>query len=100
MRKQKTELFKFVDNYILECETDVSEIQGRYNDDWHDINIIEMLGMVEEKATLYGCLLVEIKGVVKEVSFNLLNRWAYVYKDEQIEVSEDLGTAIIESFYK
>lgn len=100
MRKQKTELYQFIDNYILECETGISEIQGRYNDHWHDINIIEMLGMVEEKATLYGCLLVEIEGIIKEVSFKMFNKWAYVYKDEQIEVTEDLGTAIIESFYK
>lgn len=97
--KKKSETFLLIENELFECEIGQSELCGRYNGYWEDIDIIDIIGLAEEKATIYGSLKVSVRDIEKEVSFKLDNRWAYVYKDEMIEVLEDLGTEIIKVFY-
>lgn len=97
--KNKSETFKLIDNELFECEIGQSELYGYYNGYWEDIKIIDVIGLTEEKATIYGGALVEIGGIEKLISFKLFNRWVYVYKDEIIEIMEDLGTEIIKVFY-
>lgn len=97
--KKKSETFLLIENELFECEIGQSDLYGRYNNTWQEINILDVIGLAEEKATVYGSLKVNVKDIDKEVSFKLANRWAYVYKDEMIEVLEDLGTEILKSFY-
>lgn len=97
--KNKSETFLFIADELLQCEIGQSELYGYYNGYWEDIKIIDVIGLSEEKATIYGGALVEIGGIEKLVSFKLFNRWVYVYKDEIIEIMEDLGTEIIKVFY-
>ena len=97
--KKKSEVFKLIDNELFKCEIGQTELYGRYKGYWEEIKIIDVIGLTEEKATIYGGALVEIGGIEKLISFKLFNRWVYVYKDEIIEVMEDLGTEIIKVFY-
>ena len=97
--KNKSETFQLIENELLECEIGQAELYGRYNGYWEDIAVIDVIGLTEEKATIYGGVLVEINGIEKLISFKLFNRWVYVYKDEIIEIMEDLGTEIIKVFY-
>ena len=97
--KNKSETFQLIENELLECEIGQSELYGRYNGYWEDIKIIDVIGLSEEKAAIYGGALVEIGGIEKPISFKLFNKWVYIYKDEMIEVMEDLGTEIIKVFY-
>ena len=97
--KNKSETFQLIENELFECEIGQSELYGYYNGYWEDIKIIDVIGLSEEKAAIYGGALVEIGEIEKLISFKLFNRWVYVYKDEIIEIMEDLGTEIIKVFY-
>ena len=97
--KNKSETFQLIENELFECEIGQSELYGRYNGYWQKIDVTDVIGLSEEKATIYGGLIIEIGGIEKLISFKLFNRWVYVYKDEIIEIMEDLGTEIIKVFY-
>src|SRR5699024_3457482 len=97
--KNKSETYLLIENELFECEIGQSELYGYYNGYWEEVGVIDVIGLTEEKATIYGGALVEIGGIEKLISFKLFNRWVYVYKDEIIEIMEDLGTEIIKVFY-
>ncbi|QSJ04119.1 hypothetical protein vBSscSF1_48 [Staphylococcus phage vB-SscS-F1] len=97
--KNKSETYLLIENELFECEIGQAELYGYYNEHWEEIGVIDVIGLTEEKATIYGGVLVEIGGIEKLISFKLFNRWVYVYKDEIIEIMEDLGTEIIKVFY-
>ena len=97
--KNKSETFQLIENELFYCEIGQSELYGYYNGYWEDIAVLDVIGLSEEKATIYGGALVEIGEIEKLISFKLFNRWVYVYKDEIIEIMEDLGTEIIKVFY-
>ena len=97
--KNKSETFLFIADELFQCEIGQAELYGYYNGYWEDIKIIDVIGLTEEKATIYGGLIIEIGGIEKPISFKMFNKWVYIYKDEMIEVMEDLGTEIIKVFY-
>ena len=97
--KNKSETFQLIENELFQCEIGQAELYGRYKGYWQKIDVTDVIGLTEEKATIYGGLIIEIGGIEKPISFKLLNRWVYVYKDEIIEIMEDLGTEIIKVFY-
>ena len=97
--KNKSETFLFIADELFQCEIGQAELYGYYNGYWEDIGIIDVIGLSEEKATIYGGVLVEIGGIEKSISFKMFNKWVYIYKDEIIEIMEDLGTEIIKVFY-
>ena len=97
--KNKSETFQLIEDELFECEIGQAELYGRYKGYWQKIDVMDVIGLTEEKATIYGGLIIEIGGIEKLISFKLFNRWVYVYKDEIIEIMEDLGTEIIKVFY-
>ena len=97
--KSKSETYLLIENELFYCEIGQSELYGYYKGYWEEIKIIDVIGLSEEKAAIYGGALVEIGGIEKLISFQLFNRWVYVYKDEIIEIMEDLGTEIIKVYY-
>ena len=97
--KNKSETFQLIENELFECEIGQAELYGRYKGYWQKIDVIDVIGLTEEKAAIYGGVLVEIGGIEKPISFKMFNKWVYIYKDEMIEVMEDLGTEIIKVFY-
>ena len=97
--KNKSETFQLIENELFECEIGQAELYGRYKGYWQKIDVMDVIGLTEEKATIYGGLIIEIGGIEKPISFKLFNRWVYVYNDEIIEIMEDLGTEIIKVFY-
>ena len=97
--KNKSETFQLIEDKLFECEIGQAELYGRYKGYWQKIDVMDVIGLTEEKATIYGGLIIEIGGIEKLISFKLFNRWVYVYKDEIIEIMEDLGTEIIKVFY-
>ena len=97
--KNKSETFQLIEDKLFECEIGQAELYGRYKGYWQKIDVMDVIGLTEEKATIYGGLIIEIGGIEKPISFKMFNKWVYVYKDEMIEVMEDLGTEIIKVFY-
>ena len=97
--KNKSKTFQLIENGLFQCEIGQAELYGYYNGYWEDIAVLDVIGLTEEKATIYGGALVEIGGIEKPISFKMFNKWVYVYKDEIIEIMEDLGTEIIKVFY-
>ena len=97
--KNKSETFQLIENELFDCEIGQAELYGWYRDKWEEIKIIDVIGLSEEKAAIYGGALVEIGGIEKPISFKMFNKWVYIYKDEIIEIMEDLGTEIIKVFY-
>ena len=97
--KNKSETFQLIEDELFECEIGQAELYGRYKGYWQKIDVMDVIGLTEEKATIYGGLIIEIGGIEKLISFKLFNKWVYVYKDEIIEIMEDLGTEIIKVFY-
>ena len=97
--KNKSETFLFIADELFQCEIGQAELYGRYKGYWQKIDVMDVIGLTEEKATIYGGLIIEIGGIEKPISFKMFNKWVYVYKDEIIEIMEDLGTEIIKVFY-
>ena len=97
--KNKSETFQLIENKLFECEIGQAELYGRYKGYWQKIDVMDVIGLTEEKATIYGGLIIEIGGIEKPISFKMFNKWVYIYKGEMIEVVEDLGTEIIKVFY-
>ena len=97
--KNKSETYLLIENELFQCEIRQAELYGYYNGYWEEIKIMDVIGLSEEKAVIYGGALVEIGGIEKPISFKMFNKWVYIYKDEIIEVMEDLGTEIIKVFY-
>ena len=97
--KNKSETFLFIADELFQCEIGQAELYGRYNGYWQKIDVTDVIGLTEEKATIYGGLIIEIGGIEKPISFKMFNKWVYIYKDEIIEIMEDLGTEIIKVFY-
>ena len=69
--KNKSETFQLIENELFYCEIGQAELDGYYNGYWEEIAVIDVIGLTEEKATIYGGLIIEIGGIEKPISFKI-----------------------------
>ena len=82
--------------YLLDCETNQDDLLVNVKGHMKDIEIVDVIGIVEEKGRIYVGLEVEYNEYCYLVNVNFMNVWDFVYKDEMIEIQDVLSNLISE----
>lgn len=86
----------YLNQHLLDCETGIDEIfvnVGGFND---SVEVVDVIGVIEEKGRIYVGLEVEFENYCYLVNVNFTNVWHFVYKDEMIEIQDVLSRLISE----
>lgn len=86
----------YVNEYLLNCETMQQDILVNVRGKMEDIEVIDVIGLVEEKGRIYVGLEVEYEDYCYLVNVNFTNVWDFVYKDEMVEIQDVLSRLISE----
>lgn len=86
----------YVNEYLLNCETNQQDMLVNVRGQMEDIEIVDVIGIVEEKGRIYVGLEVEYDQYCYLVNINFINVWEYVYKDEMIEIQDVVSRLISE----
>ena len=96
----QTKTLELVNEILFLSETGQVDLMAHINGQWEDIKVIDVIGITEEKSTIYGYLEVEYNDYCYLIHVEMLNKWAFIYKDEYIEILDDLGVIIGEAIEK
>src|SRR5699024_8025450 len=86
----------YTNEYLLNCETHQDDLRVNVKGYMENIEIIDVIGRVEEKGCIYVGLEVEYNECCYLVNVNFMNVWGFVYKDEMIEIQDVLSNLISE----
>ena len=86
----------YVNEYLLNCETHQQDMLVNVRGYMEDIEIVDVIGVVEEKGRIYVGLEVGYKDYCYLVNVSFMNMWDFVYKDEIIEIQDVLSNLISE----
>ena len=86
----------YINEYLLNCETSQQDMLVNVRRYIEDIEIVDVIGIVEEKGRIFVGLEVEYNDYCYLVNINFLNVWDFVYKDEMIEIQDVLANLISE----
>ncbi len=84
----------YINEYLLNCETNQQDILVNVKGYAEDLEIIDVIGVTEEKGRIYVGLEVEYNEYCYLISISFMNVWGYVYKYEMIEIQDVLGNMI------
>lgn len=90
----KSNTLEYVDEYLLNCETNQQDMLVNVRGQMEDIEIVDVIGLVEEKGRIYVGLEVEYDEYCYLVNVSFMNTWNFVYKDEMIEIQDLLSDLI------
>ena len=86
----------YTNEYLLNCETHQDDLLVNVRGYMEDIEIVDVIGLVEEKGRIYIALEVEYDEYCYLINVNFMNVWYFVYKDEMIEIQDVLANSISE----
>ena len=86
----------YVMQYLLDCETNQDDLLVNVKGHMEDIEIVDVIGIVEEKGRIFIGLEVEYNEYCYLINVNFMNVWDFVYKDEMIEIQDVLANSISE----
>ena len=86
----------YVNEYLLNCETHQQDMLVNVRGYMEDIEIVDVIGVVEEKGRIYIGIEVEYNEYCYLVNVSFMNMWDFVYKDEIIEIQDVLSNLISE----
>ena len=86
----------YINEYLLNCETNREDMLINVKGQMENIEIIDVIGVTEEKGRIYVGLEVEFEDYCYLVNVNFMNVWDFVYKDEMIEIQDVLSNLISE----
>ena len=86
----------YVMQYLLDCETNQDDLLVNVKGQMEDIEVIDVIGLVEEKGCIYVGLEVEYNEYCYLINISFIDVWEYVYKDEMIEIQDVLSNLISE----
>lgn len=86
----------YVNEYLLNCETNQQDMLVNVRGQMEDIEVIDVIGVIEEKGRIYVGLEVEYNDYCYLVNVNFMNMWDFVYKDEMVEIQDVLSNLISE----
>ena len=92
----KSSTLEYVDEYLLNCETNQQDMLVNVKGQMEDVEIIDVIGLVEEKGRIYVGLEIEYNEYCYLVNVNFMNVWEFVYKDEMIEIQDTIIKLISE----
>lgn len=86
----------YLNQHLLDCETGIDEIFVNVRGFNDSVEVVDIIGTIEEKGRIYIGLEVEYNEYCYLVNVNFLNTWEYVYKDEMVEIQDVLSRLISE----
>src|SRR5699024_8205914 len=86
----------YLNQHLLDCETGIDEIFVNVRGFNDSIEVVDVIGVIEEKGRIFVGLEVEYNEYCYLVSVNFLNTWDFVYKDEMVEIQDVLSRLISE----
>ena len=86
----------YLNQHLLDCETGMDEIFVNVRGFNDSVEVVDVIGVIEEKGRIYAGLEVEYNEYCYLVSVNFMNVWDFVYKDEIIEIQDVLSNLISE----
>ena len=86
----------YVNEYLLNCETNREDMLINVKGQMENIEIIDVIGVTEEKGRIYVGLEVEYDEYCYLINVSFMNVWDFVYKDEMIEIQDVLSNLISE----
>ena len=86
----------YLNQHLLDCETGIDDIFVNVRGFNENIEVIDIIGIIEEKGRVYIGLEVEYDEYCYLISVNFMNMWDFVYKDEMIEIQDVLSNLISE----
>ena len=89
-------VLEYVNEYLLNCETNQQYMLVNVRGYMEDIEIVDVIGIVEEKGRIFVGLEVEYNDYCYLVNIDFLNVWDFVYKDEMIEIQDVISRLISE----
>ena len=92
----KNYALNYTNEYLLNCETHQDDLLVNVRGYMEDIEIIDVIGIVEEKGRIYIALEVEYNDYCYLVNVSFMNVWNFVYKDEMIEIQDVISRLISE----
>ena len=92
----KNYALNYTNEYLLNCETHQQDMLVNVRGYMEDIEIVDVIGIAEEKGRIFVGLEVEYNDYCYLVNINFLNVWDFVYKDEMIEIQDVLANLISE----
>lgn len=92
----KNYALNYTNEYLLNCETHQQDMLVNVRGYMENIEIIDVIGLVEEKGRIFVGLEVEYNDYCYLVNVNFMNVWDFVYKDEMVEIQDVLSNSISE----
>ena len=86
----------YLNQHLLDCETGIDDIFVNVRGFNENIEVIDIIGIIEEKGRIYIGLEVEYDEYCYLINVNFMNMWDFVYKDEMIEIQDVLSNLISE----
>ena len=86
----------YLNTHLLDCETGMDEIFVNVRGFNDSVEVVDVIGVIEEKGRIYVGLEVEYEEYCYLVNVNFMNVWDFVYKDEMIEIQDVLSNLISE----
>ena len=86
----------YLNQHLLDCETGIDEIFVNVRGFNENIEVIDIIGIIEEKGRIYIGLEVEYDEYCYLININFMNMWDFVYKDEMVEIQDVLSNLISE----
>lgn len=93
---EKNYTIKYVNQHLLDCETGIDEIFVNVRGFNDSVEVVDVIGTIEEKGRVYVGLEVEYNEYCYLVNVNFMNVWDFVYKDEMVEIQDILSNLISE----
>lgn len=84
----------YLNEYLLQCETKQSDFLVNIKGRMEDLEIVDVIGVTEEKGRIYVGLEVEYDEHCYLVSISFMDVWEFVYKDEMIEIQDKLQSLV------
>ena len=86
----------YLNQHLLDCETGMDEIFVNVRGFNDSVEVVDVIGVVEEKGRIYVGLEVGYEDYCYLVNVSFMNMWDFVYKDEMIEIQDVLSNLISE----
>ena len=86
----------YLNTHLLDCETGMDEIFINVRGFNDSVEVVDVIGVIEEKGRIYVGLEIEFEDYCYLVNVNFMNVWNFVYKDEMVEIQDVLSNLISE----
>ena len=93
---EKNYTINYLNQHLLDCETGIDEIFVNVRGFNDSVEVVDVIGVIEEKGRVFVGLEVEYDEYCYLISVNFMNVWDFVYKDEMIEIQDVLSNLISE----